>query len=113
MHNTNAASADEAILREVANRSIGTKKPKGAQTIASVHEFLKEGKTGYINDGDPTHYLHRDGYKFGAPEPSFANPLEGGPGQKLLEDMPADEQRNYNQHMNDLIERQYHTGRMA
>lgn len=113
MHNQPAASADEAILREVANRSVGSKKPRGSQTIASVHEFLNEGKTGFVNDGDPNHYLHRDGYKFSAPEPSFANPLEGAPGQKLLQDMPSNEQQEYNQYMNELIEQQYGTGRMA
>ena len=63
--------------------------------IASVHEFLDQGKTGLINDGDPTHYIHKGGQTFSAPYPEGSNPIEGGaPGDKRLENM---NERDYQQ----------------
>ena len=115
MHNSPPISPDEAILHEIANRSSGYNKPigKGAQEIASVHEFLNEGKTGLINDGDPTHYLHRGGYKFSAPMDGAGSPIQGPPGSKQLLDTDPARNRDYHRQMDELIERQYHTGRFA
>lgn len=66
--------------------------------IASIHESLDLGKTGLINDGDPTHYLHKGGEVYQAPMPEAANPIPGGvPGAKQLQDMNERDYRHLEQ----------------
>ena len=70
--------------------------------IASIHQFLDQGKTGYVNDDDATHYLHKGGSTFSAPSPKGANPIPGGaPGARELQDL---DERDYQQF--DQIHRQ-------
>ena len=65
--------------------------------IASVQEFLDQGKTGLINDGDPSHYIHKGGQTFSAPYPEGANPIKGGaPGAKQLENMNERDYHDFN-----------------
>ena len=65
--------------------------------IASVHEFLDQGKTGLINDNDPTHYIHKGGETFSAPTPEAANPLDGGAGVKQLKPLKEGDYRQFDQ----------------
>lgn len=61
---------------------------------ASVHQFIREGKTGGLNDGDPGLYLHgEDGTVRVGEDDALRNPVEGGYQERGTEKMtPSDQQ---------------------
>lgn len=66
--------------------------------IASIHDSLDYGKTGLINDSDPTHYLHKGGQVFKGHMPDAANPIPGGkPGAKEVRDLNERDYRHLDQ----------------
>ncbi len=73
---------------------------------ASVHDFLNEGKRGYINDGDAGHYVHKNGdesIQVDADE-MYRQPVEGG--QTFVEDIPSDQMQDIQQHYHNQQEEQ-------
>lgn len=81
---------------------------------ASTHSFPKEGVVGGINDGDPSHYVHRDGLsvKQGT-SPNYANPLDGPEGARGTEKMPPKLQQHLNKYMDRYDIQRYGTGDMV
>lgn len=81
---------------------------------ASVHIGLDTDQRGYINDGDPTEYVYRNGSKATKKGEEFANPLKGqGAGAKQLEDLSPQESGVYNQIMEEIDILNQGTGRYA
>ena len=73
---------------------------------ASVHDFLQEGKRGYINDGDAGHYLHKDGgesIQVDADE-MYRTPVEGG--KTFVEDIPSNQMQDIQQYYHNQQEEQ-------
>ena len=76
---------------------------------SSVHFSPNTGQIGYINDGDPSSYIHYDDgstYK-GPTRGVFANPVEGPAGAKEVERMPVELQQEME------LEDQYRRGLLA
>lgn len=83
---------------------------------ASVHAFPNEGVMGAINDGDPGHYVHRNGRTVKDPRhnPHNAMPLPGRPkGAKETKPMDSERQRNYHGIMDEYENDRYGTGDMV
>ena len=84
---------------------------------ASGHVFLDEGKVGGINDNDPSMYYHRGGETHKFHDPKYKNPVEGGPGDRGLEDMPEENlpklRKQFDDYNNQKHWEKYGTGNMA
>ena len=81
---------------------------------ASIHSFPEEGKVGIVNDNDPSIYVHGGGKSYkGDTDPSYANPLEGGAGERLLIDAPEDAQREGESYINEMERRMGGSGDLA
>ncbi len=84
---------------------------------ASGHVFLDEGKVGGINDGDPSMYYHRGGETHKFHDPKYKNPVEGGAGDRGLEDMPEEKlpklRKQFDDYNNQKHWEKYGTGNMA
>jgi len=63
------------------------------QYTASVHQFMREGKTGGLNDGDPGLYLHgEDGTIRVGEDDALRNPVGGGDDTGVRNMSPQDQQ---------------------
>ncbi len=63
---------------------------------ASVHQFMREGKTGGINDGDPGLYLHGEkGTVRVGEDDALRNPIEGGYQKRGVKQMSPGDQQDF------------------
>ena len=63
---------------------------------ASVHQFMREGKTGGINDDDGGMYLHgEDGTIRVGEDDRLRNPVEGGAGERGVKQMSPQDQYDF------------------
>jgi len=82
---------------------------------ASIHSFPAEGKTGAINDGDPSFYIHGGGKSYGADSGSqYANPIPGaGAGERMLIDSNQETIDGSNDYLNEMDRRMGGSGDLA
>ena len=83
--------------------------------VASMHSFPAEGKTGAINDGDPTMYIHGGGKSYGADSGNqYANPIPGAvPGERMLIDSKQETIDGSNDYLNEMERRMGGSGDLA
>ena len=71
---------------------------------ASIHQFMREGKTGGLNDGDGGMYLHgEDGTIRVGEDDALRNPVEGGAGNRGVQQMSPQDQQDF-QKMYDMYQ---------
>jgi len=69
---------------------------------ASIHQFMREGKTGAINDGDAGMYLHgEDGTVRVGEDDALRNPVEGGYQERGVQQMSPQDQQDFQQMYDD------------
>ena len=83
--------------------------------MASIHAFPAEGKTGAINDNDPSLYIHGADKSYQADTDSnYANPIPNqGPGQRILIDSNQDTIDSGQDYLNEMERRMGGSGDLA
>ena len=97
----------QAIMRQAINSASDSFAPEVVQQISSHHVDLNSGRVGFINDGDPTSTIYKDGKKLQGEFESLRMPLQGQPyGAKELRDMSPTEFEKYER----IFDAQYQHG---